>query len=569
MSVLTRWVYTSSREKPTLPNGLPTRHGLYEPSTEHDACGVGFVVHLRGEKSRSIVEHGLSILDRLRHRAACGADPQTADGAGILLQLPHRFFEREGLRLGFEMPQTPLLRRGPGLPPQRPRRARRVRARLHRGGRGGASGSSAGATSRSMTSQLGWLARRSSPVLRQVYVARRRVVPSAFERKLYVIRKLVENRIRAEGLDPERRFHVASLSLRDHRLQGTAAPVAARQLLPGPPGPGHGERAGPGPLALQHQHLPHLGAGTALPLHRPQRGDQHRPRQPELARRAPKPASSAKFGGSLDRLFPIVRAEQSDSAQFDNMLELLTLGGRSLPHAMMLMIPEAWEKHAAMDESRRAFYEYSSALLEPWDGPAAIAFTDGALIGATLDRNGLRPARWMNTDDDQVILASEAGVLEVPPERVRSKGRLQPGRMFLVDTEEGRIVEDDELKRDITGRWPYRQWLDKNVFTFDELPTVPRHPSRATSWTGIQRAFGYTDEDVRRLLHPWRRPGTNRWARWATTRPLAVLSDQAPSLFRYFHQLFAQVTNPAHRPDSRVAGDDAGDRHRSRRQHPG
>ncbi|HET9451856.1 MAG TPA: glutamate synthase large subunit, partial [Aggregicoccus sp.] len=254
---------------------------------------------------------------------------------------------------------------------------------------------------------------------------------------------------------------------------------------------------------------------------------------------------SAKFGGSLDPLFPIIVPGKSDSAQFDNMLELLYLAGRSLPHAMMMMIPEAWEADAAMPDERRAFYEYSSALLEPWDGPAAIAFTDGQLIGATLDRNGLRPARFLVTEDDRVILSSETGVIDVPPEQVRRKGRLMPGRMLLVDTAEGRIQEDSEVKRDIATRWPYRRWLQRNVFSFEDLPRVPAPPRYGgeTLWQ-LQRAFGYSDEDLRLLIEPMASQGKEPVGSMGTDTPLAVLSDQAPSLFDYFHQLFAQVTNP-------------------------
>ena len=524
---------------------LPSRHGLYEPTMEHDACGLGFVAHLRGEKSRSIVEQGLDILVRLSHRAATGADPQTGDGAGILLQLPDAFFRKEGTRLGFEMPEPRCYAVGqvflPADPAARAACERVFTEITEREGQRILGWRDVPVDA----SRLGWLARRSMPVLRQVYIARRRVVPSAFDRKLFVIRKLVENHIRAEGLDPERRFHVPSLSSETIVYKGLMLPAQLASFYQDLQAPEM--ESG---LALVHSRFS-TNTFPTWELAQPFRFIGHNGEINTLrgnrnhlnARRSQ--LSSAKFGGSLDRLFPIVQPEQSDSAQFDNMLELLVLGGRSLPHAMMLMIPEAWEKHAAMDENRRAFYEYSSALLEPWDGPAAIGFTDGSLIGATLDRNGLRPARWLVTDDDRVILASETGVIDVPADRIRKKGRLQPGRMFLVDTVEGRILEDEEVKRDITARWPYRQWLNRNVFTFDELPRVPAPPRLEEHELRVtQRAFGWTDEDVKQLVIPMAETGHEPTGSMGKDSPLAVLSDQAPSLFRYFHQLFAQVTNP-------------------------
>ncbi len=524
---------------------LPQRHGLYEPTTEHDACGVGFVVHIRGEKSRSIVEDALGILDRLSHRAACGADPETADGAGILLQLPHRFFKREGLRLGFEMPRRRCYGVGQVFLPQDPAARAACEAVFEEVAEEEHQRVIGWRDVPIDESQMGWLARESAPVLRQIYIARRRVVPSAFERKLYVIRKLVENRVRERGLDPEGRFHIVSLSAETIVYKGLLLPTRLQRFYRDLQDPDMVSA-----LALVHSRFStntfptwELAQPFRLIAHNGEINTVRGNRNHLAARRSQ--LQSAKFFGSVDRLFPIVREDASDSAQFDSMLELLTMGGRTLPQAMMLMIPEAWEGDPGMDDGRRAYYEYSSALMEPWDGPAAIAFTDGVRIGATLDRNGLRPARWMETDDDKVILASETGVLEVPPERVRRKGRLQPGRMFLVDTEEGRIVEDDELKRDITGRWPYRRWLDKNVFTFDELPSVPApQPLEGEQLGRLQRAFGYSDEDIRLLLQPMAEGGHEPVGSMGNDTPLAVLSDQAPNLFRYFHQLFAQVTNP-------------------------
>ena len=546
-------------------------NGLVDPTVGRDACGVGFVVDIKGVRSREIVDDGLEILRRLSHRAATGADPETGDGAGILLQLPERFFRSEGARLGFSL--APNRRFAIGqvfLPPNAEARA-----------------ACESILEQVITAEgqrvLGWrdvptdpahvgrVARSSMPVFRQIYVRMRRVPPSAWERTLYVIRKLAENRIRDSGVDPSGYFHVASLSTETIVYKGLLLP---RQL----------------PLFYADLRAPELASAIAVvhsrfstntfptwDLAQPFRYIAHNGEINTLrgngnwmqARRSQ--LKSAKFSGGLERLVPIIVPGKSDSAQFDNMVELLTLGGRTLPHSMMMMIPEAWENRethpselggngngngtamgvpaaagSTIDEDRKAFYRYASSLVEPWDGPAAIVFSDGQLVGATLDRNGLRPARWMVTTDDRVILASEAGVIDVAPERVRSKGRLTPGMMFVVDTVEGRIVDDAELKRDVAGRFPYRKWLDKNVFELDELeggaePVV----IAGDELMRLARAHGYTDECVGVLVEPMARDGKEPVGSMGTDTPLAVLSDRAPNLSSYFHQLFAQVTNPS------------------------
>ncbi|MEW6431000.1 MAG: glutamate synthase large subunit [Myxococcota bacterium] len=519
--------------------------GLYEPSTERDACGVGFVANIKGTKSRAIVEQALEVLHRMRHRAATGADPLTGDGAGILLQLPHRFFKREALELGLEKPR----RRAYGvgqvfLPPEPAARAAcerifedvvREEGQRVLGWRDVPVDSS----------QLGPVARGVLPAMRQIYVARRRVVPSAFERKLFVIRKLVENRVRAAGVDPQGRFHVASFSSETIIYKGLLLPSQLSNFYADLRDPDMVSG-----IAVVHSRFS-TNTFPTWDLAQPFRFIAHNGeintvqgnRNWMTSRRSL--LQSAKFGGGLDRLWPIIVPGKSDSAQFDNMLELLVLGGRTLPHAIMMMIPEAWDGHPEMSDARRAFYEFSGSLMEPWDGPAAIAFTDGHLVGATLDRNGLRPARYVITHDDRVILASEAGVIDVPPELVKKKGRLQPGRMFLVDTAEGRILEDDEVKQEIVNRWPYRRWLERNLFVFDELEDVPPPPPPdAEALARLQRAFGYTDEDLRLLVTPMAETGKEPVGSMGNDAPLAVLSDRAPSLFDYFHQLFAQVTNP-------------------------
>ena len=522
----------------------PTRWGLYDPQAERDGCGVGFVAHIRGERSRDIVVQALEVLRRMSHRGACGCDPDTGDGAGILINFPHRFFKREGLRLGFEMPRR--RRYGVGqvfLPPDPEQRAgceRIIEEVVREQGQ----------------RVLGWrdvpvddahvgpTAAAVMPAFRQVYIGLRRLPPTAFERKLFVIRKLASNKIRQLGLG-EGYYHIASLSTETMVYKGLLLP---EQL----------------PRFYRDLQEPDMVTGVALvhsrfstntfptwDLAQPFRYIAHNGEINTLngnrnwlaARRSQ--LTSAKFNGPLDRLFPIIVPGKSDSAQFDNMLELLRLGGRTLSHSMMVMIPEAWENADDMNPQLRDFYQYFSALMEPWDGPAAIVFTSGGDVGATLDRNGLRPARYWVTTDDRVILASEAGVLDVPPERIRAKGRLRAGKMFIVDTEEGRILDDAEVKRDKSGRFPYGRWLKKNIFDLERVPEAQPAPSVVgDELRRLQRSFGYTDEDLRLILGPMAETGQEPVGSMGVDTPLAVLSDRAPTLYNYFHQLFAQVTNP-------------------------
>ncbi|MBL8920951.1 MAG: glutamate synthase large subunit [Myxococcaceae bacterium] len=521
------------------------RSALYEPSTEKDSCGVGFVAHIKGQRSRGIVEQALEVLHRMRHRGATGADPRTGDGAGILVQVPERFLAREAQRLGFTLPARGAFGVAqvflPGEPFARAECERMLTEVVEQEGQRVLGWRDVPVDA----SVLGPIARSVLPVMRQLFIARRRTVPSAFERKLFIIRKLAENRVRTSGVDGDGRFHLASCSAETLVYKGLLLPATLPQFFADLRDPIF-ESA----IAVVHSRF----STNTLPtwdLAQPFRFIAHNGeintvqgnRNSMQARRTL--LQSAKFGGGLDRLAPIIVPGKSDSAQFDNMLELLVLGGRSLPNAMMLMIPEAYEKNPQMDDARRAFYQFSSSLMEPWDGPAAITFTDGRLVGATLDRNGLRPSRYVITEDDRVILASEAGVIDVPPSQVKRKGRLQPGRMFLVDTDEGRIVEDDEVKKDITGRWPYRKWLERNVFTWDDVPDAPAPmPLLGEELARQQRAFGWTDEDLRIVVGPMAETGKEPTGSMGTDTPLAVLSERAPSLFDYFHQLFAQVTNP-------------------------
>lgn len=523
----------------------PKAHGLYDPQTEHDACGMGFVANIRGEKSRGVVESALEVLRRLSHRAGAGADPDTGDGAGILMQIPHRFFKREGLRLGMDMPRRRRYGLGmvflPQDPTERKECERICEEIIEEEGQRVLGWRDVPVD----TTKCGTAAKPTEPVCRQIYVARRRLVPSAFERKLYVIRKRIENRIREIGVDTQGIFHIASFSaetivykglllpsqldtyyldLKESELVTSIAIVHSRFSTNTFP---------TWDLAQPFHHIAHNGEINTV------RGN----RNWMSARRSL--LESAKFFGPLDRLFPIIVPGRSDSAQFDNMVELLHLGGRSLPHAMMMMIPEAWENDTQMDPERRAFYEYSSRLMEPWDGPAAVAFTDGKLVGATLDRNGLRPARYVITKDDRVILSSEVGVMDIPPEQVVRKGRLRPGRMFLVDTVEGRILVDDDIKEEICRRYPYARWLKANAMALKDIAEQPvPEPIVGEELRLKQRAFGYSLEDLRLIMGPMAADGKEAIGSMGTDTPLAVLSEHAPNLSSYFHQLFAQVTNP-------------------------
>ena len=509
-----------------------------------DACGVGFVADLKGARSRRIVDDGLEILRRLSHRAACGADPDTGDGAGISLQLPERFLRAEAERLGLELPPNRRFAVGnvflPPDPAMREACEQLIEGAIHDEGQ----------------RVIGWrdvpidpsvtgpVARDVMPVFRQVFVRMRRVPPSAWERTLFVIRKLAENRVRERGADPIGYFHIASLSTETLVYKGLLLPGRLAQFFLDLQRPELESAVAvvhsrfstntfpTWDLAQPFRYIAHNGEINTLRGN----GNWMQARRSQL--------HSAKFHGGLERLMPIIVPGKSDSAQFDNMVELLTLGGRTLPHAMMMMIPEAWES-GKLDDDRTSFYRYAASLVEPWDGPAAIVFFDGQIVGATLDRNGLRPARWTLTTDDRVILASEAGVVDVPIEMVKAKGRLTPGMMFVVDTAEGRIVDDAELKRDVAGRFPYRKWLDKNVFELAELDdAVPPPPTAGEALVRLQRAFGYSDEDVELIVVPMAETGKEPVGSMGTDTPLAVLSEHAPNLSAYFHQLFAQVTNP-------------------------
>src|SRR6266566_971186 len=462
-----------SRNRQVRRTGPPAKEGLYDPQFEHESCGVGFVVNIKGKKSHAIIEQSLQVLLNLDHRGACGCEANTGDGAGILIQPPH-----ECLKLVAKEGRVTLPARGEYgvgmafMPHKRSQRAEceKIFANIvaEEGQR-----LLGWRTVPTNNVSLGATAKASEPHMRQVFIGRNSKLTDdlAFERKLYVIRKRAENAIRYSGkVEGGDFFYISSLSFKTVVYKGMLLTTQLTEYYPDLSHP-----AMESPLALVHsrfstntfpswnrahpyRYLAHNGEINTL------RGNinwMH-------ARQAM--FESDWFGDDIKKILPVINTDGSDSAMFDNCLELLALGGRSLPHAVMMMIPEPWENHESMDPERRAFYEYHSCLMEPWDGPASIAFTDGVRIGAVLDRNGLRPSRYYVTKDDLVVMASEVGVLDIAPERILQKGRLQPGRMFLVDTEQGRIVADEELKQKIATEQPYRQWLDNNLIRLKDVP---------------------------------------------------------------------------------------------------
>jgi glutamate synthase (ferredoxin) len=526
--------------------GPPPKQGLYDPWFEHDACGVGFVVNIKGRKSHEIVRQGLQVLLNLTHRGACGAEVNTGDGAGILLQMPDKFLRKAARQVGIQLP--PFGQYGVGmifLPPD-PLQRRNCERLFEVIAAEEGQEVLGWRTVPTDNSMLGETARASEPYMRQVFLRRSPDLADdmAFERKLYVIRKRAVTEIRNSGLKGSHYWYSASLSYKTIVYKGMLMPDQLPRYYADLVDPDL-ESA----LALVHSRFstntfPSWSAAsrTATWMHNGEINTLRGNINWMHARQAM--FQSELFGDDLKKILPIINTDGSDSAMFDNCLELLVLAGRSLPHAMMMMIPEPWQNHESMSDEKKAFYEYHACLMEPWDGPASIAFTDGVRIGAVLDRNGLRPSRYYVTRDDLVIMASEVGVLDIPPDRVIQKGRLQPGRMFLVDTEEGRIVSDEEIKRSIATAHPYREWLNRHMIELSHLPeptAVPEPDHR----TVLQRqiAFGYTFEDLRLLWLPMARDGVEPWARWATTRRWRR-SPTSRLLYDYFKQLFAQVTNP-------------------------
>ena len=523
----------------------PRKQGLFDPQAEYDACGVGFVVNVKNQKSHDIVRNGIQILENLSHRGACGCDPETGDGAGIMIQMPDIFFRKELAKTEIALPAFGDYGAGMVfLPPDLSDRnilEEWTEHIIHEEGQ----------------KFLGWrqvpheptrigkVARSVMPAFKQLFIARGKDTPvEDFDRKLYVIRKRLWLKVYNSTLSQKNYYYFCSLNSKTFVYKGQLMSEQVDRFFPDLSDP-----AMVSAIALVHSRYS-TNTFPSWALAHPYRMIAHNGEINTLRgnmnwiHTREKQFISKAFGDDLKKVLPIVVPHGSDTATFDNVLEMLVLSGRSLPHAMMMMIPEAWSGHQEMDPVKRAFYEYHSCLMEPWDGPASIAFCDGRYVGAVLDRNGLRPSRFVVTKDDLVIMASEAGVLPVAPENIIKKGRLQPGKMFLIDTQEGRIIDDKELKEFYATRQPYGQWLKDNVVDLRTLPK-PKKVLGLNDKTLLerQRAFGYTLEDLKIILMPMA-SGEEATGSMGSDVPLAVLSQRPQLLYNYFKQLFAQVTNP-------------------------
>src|ERR1700760_4406006 len=539
------------------------RQGLYDPRNEHDSCGVGFVVNIKGRKSHDIISQGLKILENLDHRGAVGADPLVGDGAGILIQLPDALLNDWARANGKSLPAVGRYAVAMCFLPRDATARDHIIQHFEQ------------VVAKEGQSMVGWrdvptdltglgkTVIETMPVIRQAIVASNMSIrdQNAFERKILAIRKQILNNLRTlaekRNMPAVTELYMPSFSTRTVVYKGLLLATQVGSFY-------HDLRNNltTSALALVHQRFS-TNTFPSWKLAHPYRFLAHNGEINTVrgnvnwmyARR--RSMESDLIGPDLNKMWPIIPHGQSDTACIDNALEILVAGGYSLAHAMMMLIPEAWAQDPLMDPERRAFYEYYAALMEPWDGPAAIAFTDGRQIGATLDRNGLRPARYVITDDDYVIMASEAGVLPVPEEKIVRKWRLQPGKMLLIDLEEGRIVDDDEIKRKLSAEHPYESWLEATQFKLAELPdlsaerrdefaraTVPLLRNDPTIHLNLQQAFGYTQEDIHFFLEPMARDADDPVGSMGTDTPIAALSRKPKLLYNYFKQNFAQVTNP-------------------------
>ncbi|MEE9354104.1 MAG: glutamate synthase central domain-containing protein, partial [Methylococcaceae bacterium] len=534
-----------------MTHGIPKKQGLYDPENEKDSCGVGFIAHIKGQRSHKIVHEAGIALEAMTHRGACGCEANTGDGAGIMTALPLGFLNRVAKsELGVELPESGKFAAGLIFLPQNEQQRNQCKAIVEK------------YISAQGQQLIGWRsvpvdpdgadigpsARATEPVIEQLFIAAADGFEGdAFERQLYLIRKQAAKAIRAEGkLEQAKMYYVCSLSSKVIVYKGQLMPAQVFKYYPD-----LREDDFTSHLAMVHSRfstntfpswdraqpnrfMSHNGEINTL------RGNKNWMRAREGV------AKSELFGDDLAKLFPIADLDYSDSGTYDNVLEFLLMTGRSLQESVMMMVPEAWQNHATMPENKRNFYEFNSTMMEPWDGPASIVFTDGKYIGAVLDRNGLRPSRYYLTHDDLVIMASEVGVVNVDPANVKFKGRLQPGRMFLVDFEQGRLIPDEELKSDFSTRRPYGDWLKNQRINLNELePNKEPHGFDPDTLLSRMQAFGFTSETMQFMLLPMIREKRDPLGSMGNDSALACLSDKSRMLYDYFKQLFAQVTNPS------------------------
>jgi len=525
---------------------FPVKQGLYNPEFEHDSCGVGFIADIKGKKSYDIVKSGITILENLAHRGATGSDPKTGDGAGITIQMPDPLFRKECARLDLDLPQEGDYGAGLVFLPPIPADRHIVESIFEHVVNEEGQKFIGFRDVPHNPEKIGRVARSVMPEFKHVLIGRGNYTsPEDFERKLLVIRKKMGLEIRVTDLAQKTFFYICSLSskvlvykgqLMAEQLEGFFPDLSSHDLISS--------------IALVHSRYSTNTFPTWALAH-PFRIIAHNGEINTLRGNTnwfnvrEKQFSSDIFGNDLPKIMPVIAPSKSDSAAFDNALEMLVASGRSLPHAVMMMIPEAFTGDKYMDEDKKAFYRYHSCLMEPWDGPATISFTDGRYIGSVLDRNGLRPSRYWVTKDEKVIMASETGALDIEPKNILKKGRLQPGKIFLVDTHEGRIIEDSEIKDIVIHKKPYKKWLEENLITIDDLPQPVELPSfNEKTLMNQMKVFGYTSEDLKIIIPPMAVDGKEALGSMGADTPLAVLSKKPQLLFNYFKQLFAQVTNP-------------------------
>ncbi|MEK6794022.1 MAG: glutamate synthase large subunit [Spirochaetota bacterium] len=520
-------------------------HGLYDPAFEHDSCGVGFVCDIQGRRSRTIVSQGLEVLRRLSHRGATGADPKTGDGAGILMQMPHRFFEKVSADAGFSLPAVGEYGTGLVFLPQKKEERDTCKRALESAVNAEGLSIIGWRTVSVNGKEIGKTAQASQPVIEQPFIARRKAMTDtlSFERSLYLVRKMAENTVRASSIEQKKFFYITNLSCRTFSYKGLLMPDQMEKFFPELSDPSiesaiaivhsrYSTNTFPTwDLAQPFRYLAHNGEINTL------QGSVNWMRSREQVIQSP------LFGDRIKHLSPLIVPGGSDSAALDNAFELLLLSGRSLAHAMMMLVPPAWENNKLIDKKLKDFYLYHALLMGPWDGPAALAFSDGTEVGALLDRNGLRPARYIQTKSGMVVMASEVGVLDIPPEDIAVSGRIEPGKIFLVDTAKGRIIDDAEVKDTVASQKPYSEWT-ANTILFSDIPPAAKTPAAIDNAVTQFKAFGYTREDMRIIMKPMAENAEEPVGSMGNDTPPAVLSNMPHHIYTYFKQLFAQVTNP-------------------------